>query len=208
MGLKKCMLLPVRTSFNGANLSEDPVTLRSQNGKKKRVLVVGRIAPNKKIEDALRIASFLKNVQLIMIGSTQGARPYYYALREMAQKLRIHCEFVGHVSQEELHAYFLSADALLITSEHEGFCVPVLEAFRYRVPVVARAAGAIPETAGGGALLFDDSEGPESVAAALQLVLTDPQLRSALTAQGSEVLQEHLAISYREKIRHILSHVS
>jgi glycosyltransferase involved in cell wall biosynthesis len=206
MGLKKCMVLPIKTSFNGADLLEDAVTLRLKNGKRKRVLVVGRIAPNKKIEDALRIVSFLPNVQLTLIGSTESARPYYYALREMAEKLQIHCEFVGHVSQEELHAYFRNANALLITSEHEGFCVPVLEAFRYRVPVVARAAGAIPETTRGGALLFDESEGPESVAGALQLVLNDPQLRSALTTKGNEVLQEHLSISYREKIKTILAH--
>jgi L-malate glycosyltransferase len=203
-GISRVTQLPLRVTFNPSKHLMDPVTLKMQDQRRKRVLMVGRLAPNKKIEDALRIVSLVRNVQLILIGSSVSSRPYYYALREMAQQLKVHCEFAGHVSPEDLHTYFRTADALLVTSEHEGFCLPILEAFQYQVPVIARAAGAIPETTGGGAILFDESEPRESVALLLERVLQDHELRSAITKKASQVLQEHLSISYRDKILSIL----
>ena len=64
--------------------------------------------------------------------------------------------FTGHVSNEELAAYYDVADLFLCASEHEGFCVPLIEAFHMRVPVVARAATAVPATLDGGGVLYED----------------------------------------------------
>ena len=51
---------------------------------------------------------------------------------------------VGHVSNEELTAYYELADVFVCASEHEGFCVPLVESFHMGVPVLAYAATAVP----------------------------------------------------------------
>ena len=61
------------------------------------------------------------------------------------------------MSNEELVAYYEVADLFLCASEHEGFCVPLIEAFHMGLPVVARAATAVPATLDGGGVLYEDS---------------------------------------------------
>lgn len=203
-GIQKCVRVPIAINMDQLKLPPDPVTLKLNSGSQKHVLVVGRLAPNKKLEDALRVASLLQKVRFLIIGSAEGSGPYYSALLDMSRRLGANVDFIGHISQAELNAYYRVADAMLITSEHEGFCVPILEAFYFGVPVVARAAGAIPETANGGALLFGDKEKPEMIAAALGRVLADPVLSSAMKVRGESVLKDYLSISIREIILTII----
>ena len=61
----------------------------------------------------------------------------------------------GGLAQDELNAAYAEADVMLTLSEHEGFCVPLLEAFHFGLPVVAAPAGAVPDVAGGAALYTD-----------------------------------------------------
>ena len=77
-----------------------------------------------------------------------------------------------------------TASVLLSLSEHEGFCVPLLEAFALGVPVIARPAGGIPEVAGDAALLVSDGD-PAVVAELLHLAVTDADLRRQLRARGA-----------------------
>ena len=69
--------------------------------------------------------------------------------------------FTGSVSQEALAAYYQNADLFMIMSEHEGFCVPILEAFYSGVPVIAFDSSAIRETMGGCGLLVNEKKFPE-----------------------------------------------
>ena len=92
---------------------------------------------------------------------------------------------LGHVTNEELTALYDVADVFLCASEHEGFCVPIVEAFYKRVPVVALASTAVPDTMDGGGLLFDTNDSLE-VAGLLNAVLTDEALEDrVLQAQDA-----------------------
>lgn len=207
-GIQKCIHVPIAINLDQLKVPPDPVTLKLQKRSQKQVLIVGRLAPNKKVEDALRIASLMKKVRFLVIGSREGSGVYYSALLEMSRRLGANVEFSGHVSQSELNAYYSIADAMLVTSQHEGFCVPILEAFYFGVPVVARSAGAVPETANGGALLYAEKESPEMIAAALERILADNALSSALRRRGESALKQYLSIPIRETILKIIRDVA
>ena len=83
--------------------------------------------------------------------------------------------FVGHVSNEELTAYYELADVFLCASEHEGFCVPIIEAFHMGVPVLAYAATAVPATMDGAGVVYTDKD-PMAVAALVNAVVDDHDL--------------------------------
>jgi glycosyltransferase involved in cell wall biosynthesis len=87
--------------------------------------------------------------------------------------------FIGHVSDEELIAFYEVADLFLCASEHEGFCVPLIEAFYKQVPVLAYAATAVPSTMDGAGVLFDDTD-PVYVAALMDGILSNPDLQDRI----------------------------
>ena len=97
---------------------------------------------------------------------------------------------MGAVSDAQLAALYRRADLLLVPSEHEGFCVPVVEAFSFDVPVVTRAFGAIPETAGGAALVLPCDAGPADMAEAMARVLRDEGVRAEMRRRGRARVQE------------------
>ena len=92
-------------------------------------------------------------------------------------------EIAGSVTHEELIAYYGAADAFVCLSNHEGFCVPLLEAMYHRLPIVAYTNTAVPETVEGAGLILPNKE-PVRVAAAIDRVVGDPELRSMLAEGG------------------------
>ena len=126
------------------------------------ILFVGRIVPNKRIEDHIRLAEQYKRYidsyyRFIFVGRYDGLPRYYNAVRAMILQYRMLPDrflFPGAVSDAELAAYYRWADVYVSLSEHEGFCVPLVEAMAADVPVLAYAAGAVPETLGGAGLVF------------------------------------------------------
>lgn len=126
------------------------------------ILFVGRIVPNKRIEDHIRLAELYKRYvdsyyRFIFVGRYDGVSRYYHAIRALIVQYRMLPErflFTGVVTDDELAAYYRWADVYLSLSEHEGFCVPLVEAMATDVPVLAYAAGAVPETLGGAGVLF------------------------------------------------------
>jgi glycosyltransferase involved in cell wall biosynthesis len=95
----------------------------------------------------------------------------------------------GSVPAEVLAAHYRDADVFVCLSEHEGFCVPLLEAMQHDLPVIAYAAAAVPETlAGAGVVLTTKS--PATVAAAIHTVVASPGVRDALVAAGRARLQD------------------
>jgi glycosyltransferase involved in cell wall biosynthesis len=126
------------------------------------ILFVGRIAPNKKIEDHIRLAEVYKRYidsyyRFIFVGRYDGLPRYYAMVQALIVQYRMLPErfvFTGGVPDEDLAAYYRWADVYVSLSEHEGFCVPLVEAMAADVPVLAYAAGAVPETLGGAGVLF------------------------------------------------------
>jgi glycosyltransferase involved in cell wall biosynthesis len=125
-------------------------------------LFVGRIAPNKKIEDIIRLAEFYKRYvdayyRFIFVGRFDVVPRYYSMIRALMAEFRFLNDrfvFTGPVSDEELAVYYRHAAVYISMSEHEGFCVPLVEAMAADVPVLAYAAAAVPDTLGGAGVQF------------------------------------------------------
>ncbi len=112
---------------------------------------------------------------------------YLRALERLVDELELgeSVEILNGVRDVELLAYWAVADVFVCLSEHEGFCVPVLEAMELGVPVVAYAAAAVPETLGGTGVLVEDKD-PLTVAMAVDEVCRPGAWRDALVSAGKE----------------------
>jgi len=112
----------------------------------------------------------------------------------------------GSVPVEQLVAFYRRADVFATASEHEGFCVPLLEAMAFEVPIVARAFGAIPETMGGAGIVLPPDEGTLVAAEAVTELTTNRALRSKYIAAGRERLRQFAPEQASEVlVRHLLS---
>lgn len=151
------------------------------------ILFVGRIAPNKKIEDHIRLAEQYKRYvdiyyRFIFVGRSDAVPRYYAAVRALIaeyQMLPDRFWFPGHVPDDELAAYYRHAHAYVSLSEHEGFCVPLVQAMAMDVPVLAFAAAAVPETLGGAGVAFAPKD-LEQAAEWLGALVYDAPLRAAV----------------------------
>ncbi len=175
------------------------------------VLFVGRIAPNKKIEDHIRLAELYKrNVdsyyRFIFVGRYDGVPRYYAQIRALITEFQMLPDrfwFTGPVPDEDLAAFYRWADAYVSLSEHEGFCVPLVEAMAADVPVVAYAAGAVPETLGGAGLLFEPKD-LELAAELLGTVVYDRDVR-ARVLQGQRTRLQHFGpASIRQRLAQVV----
>lgn len=157
------------------------------------ILSVGQMLPHKRHDLTAQafhvLGTYLETrAHCFLVGAirTSGYGP---VLRHYVQELnmpRLH--ITGPVSLEQLAAYYRRADLFVTFSDHEGFCVPLLEAMAFDTPVVARAQAAITETAGDAALLLPLETGPELAAEAMATVLGDSGLRNHLVARGRDRL--------------------
>jgi glycosyltransferase involved in cell wall biosynthesis len=152
-------------------------------------LFVGRIAPNKMIEDHLKLAEHYKRYvdeyyRFIFVGKHDAVPQYYASIRAMMARFRLPADrfvFTGPVPDEELAVYYRHAAVYISLSEHEGFCAPLLEAMAADVPVLAYGAAAVPETLGGSGVQFYPKD--LEYAAELLAVLTfDDQVRAKVIA--------------------------
>ena len=178
-GFPRTQVLPVVPDFSHLEVLPDPVVGRMFDDACTNVLFVGRIVPNKRIEDLLRFfrvyqTHFNPQSRLLLVGSHEGVERYVAALAQLIDDLRLQNVFlIGRVSREALTAFYDVADLFLCASEHEGFCVPIVEAFYKRVPVLAYAAAAVPSTMDGAGILYD-SKDPMRIASLMDSVLADP----------------------------------
>ena len=99
--------------------------------------------------------------------------------------------FDSGLAPAQLWERYRSATAFLCLSEHEGFCIPLLEAFHFRVPVIARDAGAVGEVVGDAGVLVNDEDGIGVVAELLRIVTDDGELRTELGIRGERRLDAY-----------------
>jgi glycosyltransferase involved in cell wall biosynthesis len=182
LGFPRTAVLPVVPDFSHLDREPDWSVAREFDDGWTNILFVGRVIANKKIEDVIRFYAayfrlFNPRSRLLLVGTHAGFDRYFSALAELAADLDLsHVHFLGHVSDEELVACYEVADLFLCASEHEGFCVPLVESFYMEVPVLAYAATAVPDTMDGAGVLYDDKD-PAHVAALMDAVLSDAALR-------------------------------
>lgn len=184
---------PILLDLTDLDRAPDRVTAARLEGHKEAGgsdwLFVGRIAPNKAQHDlVLALAAYRKtvdpNARLWLVGSS-SSHLYQRRLNDVIHDLGLQgaVHLVGSTSSSELNAYYAAADVFVCVSDHEGFCVPVLEAMHRGVPVVAYHAGAIPETLAGAGLCLS-SKRPLDVAGGVARVLGDEALRQAMVVKG------------------------
>jgi glycosyltransferase involved in cell wall biosynthesis len=183
----------------------DPVTRRIYDNGKTTILFVGRLIPNKKYEDLIKTFFFYKkyfnpNSQLILAGDYRGLERYSAALEELAGKLGLtDVHFTGHIDFEELVAFYRLADVYLSLSEHEGFGVPLLEAFYLKIPVVAFAEAAVEDTMNGGGILLRRKDFFKT-AALLDMLIQDAPFRKKVVDSQLKALDKY----QRENVSRIL----
>jgi len=185
LGFPRTGVLPVVPDFSHLDLPPNSMVARQFDDDWTNVLFVGRVIANKKIEDLVRFfhayhTFFNPRSRLLIVGAQSGFERYLASIDELAATLGAsHVHFTGHVPDEELVAFYDVADLFLCASEHEGFCVPIVEAFYKQVPVLAYAATAVPSTMDGAGVLFDDKD-PMHVAALMDAIVSNASLQDAI----------------------------
>ena len=175
-------------------------------------LFVGRIVPNKKIEDHIRLAEVYKryvdvNYRFIFVGKTDGVPRYYDMVRALIAEFQMPADrfwFTGPVPNEDLATYYRTASVYLSLSEHEGFCVPLLEAMAADVPVLAYGSTAIPDTLGGAGVQFQPKD-LELAAELLGELAYNPSLRAQVIAGQRKRLADFGDIRIRQSLTALLS---
>jgi L-malate glycosyltransferase len=169
--------------------SERPALDRLLDDELVNFLFVGRIAPNKKIEDVIKLAEVYKRYvdayyRFIFVGRVDVVPRYYSMIRALMAEYRLLDDrfvFTGPVPDQELAVYYRHAAVYLSMSEHEGFCVPLVEAMAADVPVLAYAAAAVPDTLGGAGVQFAPKD-LEIAAELLGRLTFDDRLRADVIA--------------------------
>jgi len=159
------------------------------------ILFVGRIAPNKKQEDIIKVFYYYKKFinpksRLFLVGSYNGMEKYYSELVGLVNALDLDdVIFTGHIPFDSILAYYHSADLFLCMSEHEGFCVPIVEAMYFDLPIIAYHSSAVVTTLGNGGFLVTQKD-YKSIAELIDIVLKDRHICDRLAHNRKLRLQE------------------
>lgn len=196
IGFSPTGVLDVVPGFSHLNGPPDYTFARAFDDEWVNLLFVGRVIPNKRIEDVIRFFHAYKTYfnprsRLLLVGAHSGFERYLTMLHNFIAGIGARdVHLIGHVSNEELTAYYELADVFVCASEHEGFCVPLIESFYMGVPVIAYAATAVPSTMDGAGVLFTDKD-PLHVAGLINAVVDDHDLAARIIA-GQDAALERL----------------
>jgi glycosyltransferase involved in cell wall biosynthesis len=190
---RRTEVLPIVMDFTALDAAASESALADlRSDPRPKILFVGRVVPNKRQEDLLRVLAIRlragrREARLSLVGSYGGTLRYVQHLLALVRHLNLEesVHFAGLVSHAELLAHYRAADLFLCLSEHEGFCVPLVEAMHHRIPIIAFAAGAVPETLGDAGLLVRHKNLP-AIAELVDVALTDRALRETLRARCAE----------------------
>ncbi|MBA2733001.1 MAG: glycosyltransferase family 4 protein [Acidobacteria bacterium] len=199
VGMEKCFVVPPFHHIDlFQSLEADIEVLDDYRDGKTNILMVGRVAPNKghpALIEAFAVYhhDYNRDSRLLIVGKEEEAfKLYSKRLRETTAFLMADDSvlFTGEASDSALKAYYLMASVFATASEHEGFCVPIIEAMSMKVPVVAYASSAIPATVGGAGLVLDERR-PYLMAEAIDRLVRDESLSFALGMKGWQRYQQH-----------------
>jgi glycosyltransferase involved in cell wall biosynthesis len=188
-------VVPILLDTDLFDRAADPDALEQLQGNGTVWLFVGRVAPNKAQHDLVKAFAVYRRVYdpsaTLRIVGASSSDAYVEAIRRLIVALDLvgAVELTGAVPDAELVAHYRAADVFVCVSEHEGFCVPLLEAMHHGVPIVAYGATAVGETLAGGGIALP-GKAPSLVAAAVARVHDDPTLRDALVAAGRRRLAD------------------
>ncbi len=209
MGYRDVRVMPMHLDRGQWEGPLDRRVLEEFDDGKTNILFVGRGAPNKRIEDLLFTLYYVQrytdpDARLIHVGSYAGLERYHALLRTKAVELKLrNVVFAGSVPPDALRAYYKAATLFLCMSEHEGFCIPLIEAMAHRVPVAAFAAAAVPDTMDGAGVLVREKRF-DVLAELVARIAGDAALREAIIAAQSARVQRYLNQDFEQMWKRIL----
>ena len=159
-------------------------------------LFVGRIVPNKGHKYLFQVIkeycdNYNERIHLYIVGKPVSPNDkYYLELKDEIGRLNLEnvIEFREEVNSRTLLSFYLGCDVYVCCSEHEGFCVPIVEAQHFSLPIVSLSSSAIPETAGENQLVLEKDA--SLLAAAIHTVATNKDVRDFLREQGQNNYEE------------------
>lgn len=192
------VIAPFHCVHDFDNVEINPDLAKQLQDGNRHVLFVGRVAPNKGHKHLLRTISryidfYGKNIRLHVVGGIlEGDRPYLEEIEDLILELGLASivSFHNKLSFRDLHTLYSCSHAFLLMSEHEGFCVPILEAQYHKLPIVAWNQCAVGETLGGDQLILGELD-YEIFAVALHRAMTDEALRETLVQKGELNFQKY-----------------
>ncbi len=212
MGYHNPQVLPLVLDRKKFAVRPNEELIRIHEDHCKRFLFVGRFVPNKKFDDCiLAFHHYNKYInsdsKLFLVGSYAGSELYHDYLRSLILQLKLNCvHLVGHVTFQDLLAYYRLAHVFLCMSEHEGFCIPLLEAMCFDVPIIAYKAAAVPETLGGAGILTTEKDYAQ-IAEMAHLVFTDDCLRERIVATQRRRLEEFSLEKMLQRLKGYVDHL-
>jgi glycosyltransferase involved in cell wall biosynthesis len=193
-GYTRTAVVPLLIDMTATGADPDPALADRLAGEKERggadLLFVGKVSPHKAPHDLVKMLAVYRRIydpqaRLRLVGSPLGER-YGPALAAFVHALDLDdaVTVTGSVDAAQLEAYYRSADVFVCASDHEGFCVPLVEAMGHGVPVVAYGVAAVPETVDDAGIVLANKD-PLTFAAAVARVVADEQLRRRLAAAAA-----------------------
>ncbi|OPA80197.1 hypothetical protein BVG16_05495 [Paenibacillus selenitireducens] len=173
-----------------------------QTKRDKDLLFVGRVVPNKKQQDIIRVFYYYKNyfavdARLYLVGL--GDPAYLRETKQLVSSLNLTDVYItGHLQFDQLLAHYRNADLFISMSEHEGFGVPLLEAMHFQLPIIAYDAAAIGETVGNGGVLVQHKE-YLSIASIVHQLLGDEVMKQSRIDQ-QKIQLNHYSSQNTERI--------
>lgn len=212
LGYKKNKVLPIIINFDDYRVEPDISILNNYDDDYVNIVFVGRIAPNKKHEDIIKSFYLYKKYinsrsRLILVGSANGMDRYLQSLNHLIHELNLKDVIIpGHISFREIIGYYKIASVFLCMSEHEGFCVPLLESMFFKVPIIAYESSAVPETLGNSGIIVKEKK-YEVVAELIDLLVKNKELRNKIINAQSRRLSDFDREKIKKQFKQYLSEV-
>lgn len=188
-------VLPILIRFDDYAQDPDQDVIEQYNDERTNILFVGRMAPNKKVEDVISAFALYKDkydqtARLFLVGAFQEEDKYYQRLQKHIEQLGVeNVIFPGHISFAAILSYYRIADIFLCMSEHEGFCVPLVEAMYFDVPIVAYDSCAVPDTLGQSGVVVSEKN-YEHISQIIHEIVTSKDVKERIIGRQNTRLKD------------------
>lgn len=188
-------VLPIAIPFDDYRKKPSQNIVKKYRDGRHNIVFTGRVVPNKCHQDIISAFACYKKyyddeARLFLVGSYKETDTYYKRLKKYVSRIGVKdVIFTGHIKFEEILAYYQIADVFLCMSEHEGFCVPLVEAMFFGIPIIAYNCTAVPMTLGDGGILVDRKD-PVEIAALINRVISDRTLKTVIKENQQRRLED------------------
>ncbi len=185
-----------------------------KSGAEINLVHIGRFAPNKKIEEVIKVFYFLhhhinKNSRLWLVGIDIDTELYSFSIKRLVEELRLShaVTFAGCLDDTEIRALYENCTAYLCMSEHEGFCLPAIEAMHFGLPVIAYDSSALSDTVGQGGIIVSEKRHPQ-IAELINQIHLDKELRDKLINAGKARVRELYYDKFKQNVSSVFGTVA